>query len=84
LWHNLNVAFQEAEILDLLSDLHNAKVLSRFTKLFPRDLIIGIVNEWKIMKASFDVVDFLFLLLGVTVLIIVVILFLGALNLVIR
>jgi hypothetical protein len=67
----------------LLSDLYNAKVLLRFIQLFPGDLIGGKVNEWKIMKASFDVVDFLFLLLVVTVLIILVILFSGALNLVI-
>jgi len=45
----------------------STKVLSRFIKLFPTDLIAGIVNRWKIMKARFIVVDFLLLLLGVTV-----------------
>jgi len=58
----------------LLSDLYNAKVLSKFIKLFPTDLIVGIVNSWKIMKARFTVVDFWLLLLGVTVEIVAVIL----------
>jgi len=39
------VAFQDVETLNLLSDLYNAKVLSRFTKLFPTDLIVGIVKR---------------------------------------
>ena len=47
-----SVAFQDVETLNLLSDLYNAKVLSRFVKLFPTDLIVGIVNRWKIMKAN--------------------------------
>ena len=39
----------------------------KIIKLFPSDLIVGIVNGWKIMKATFIVVDFWFLLLGVPV-----------------
>jgi len=58
----------------LLSDLYNAKVFSRFIKLFPTDLIVGIKNRWEIMKARFTVVDFWLLLLGITVGIIAVIL----------
>ena len=71
-------------MLDSLSDPYNAKVLSRFIKLFPTHLIAGIVNGWKIMKARFIVVDFWLLLLGVTLRLVVVILSLCALNLEIR
>ena len=62
-----SVAFQDVETLNLLSELYNAKVFSRFIKLFPTDLIVGVVNRWKITKARFIVVDIWLLLLGVTV-----------------
>jgi hypothetical protein len=74
LGHILKCTFQDVEILDLLSDPYNAKVLSRFIKLFPTDLIVGIVNGWKIMKARFIFFDFWFLLLAVTFGIVAVIL----------